>query len=193
MEASATSSITRRFIQNAFAGIRQNATNHWVAGGSEAVSFAPNLHGTNAAFEVQSFWFRQRNCVFYDLLKRFEMQAPLLDVGGGTGIVGRYLIDRGFAAVNLEPTPQGAQISIARDVPTISSTLQNSGVRPGSISSIGMFDVLEHIEDEAEALRLAAEALAPGGRMIIAVPAHSWLWSLEDYTAGHYRRYNRGR
>jgi hypothetical protein len=33
--------------------------------------------------------------------------------------------------------------------------------------------------------------LAPGGRLVINVPAHQWLWSAADESLGHVRRYNR--
>jgi hypothetical protein len=29
----------------------------------------------------------------------------------------------------------------------------------------------------------------PGGRVYVTVPAYTWLWSVDDETAGHYRRY----
>lgn len=179
------------FVHDAFPGVRKAGPAHWIAGGEESISYEPHLHGENKVFEEESFWFRQRNQVFLELLSRFAAEPPLLDVGGGTGIVGKFLTENGFPAVNIEPTPSGAAYSLARAVPTIVSTLQRSGVRRNSIGAIGMFDVLEHIEDDGSALAIASAALKPGGHMIVAVPAHSWLWSLEDRIAGHYRRYNR--
>jgi SAM-dependent methyltransferase len=50
-------------------------------------------------------------------------------------------------------------------------------------------DVLEHIEDHVGALRECRRVLAPGGRMFIFVPAHRWLWSLQDEVSHHVRRY----
>jgi SAM-dependent methyltransferase len=60
---------------------------------------------------------------------------------------------------------------------------------PGSISAIGLFDVLEHIEDQHRFLASLERCLAPGGRIYITVPASRWLWSREDLDAGHFRRY----
>ena len=182
-----------QFVESAFDNLETGGPNYWTAGGSEPVSFESTLHDDNAAFEEQSFWFAQRNRVFLNLLKRYGVEGPLLDIGGGTGIVANYLNANGVPAVNLEPTVDGARIARARGVPTISGTLQNCGVKPETCAAIGMFDVLEHIEDEGEAMRLSATALKPGGHIIIAVPAHSWLWSMEDHAAGHYRRYTRRR
>lgn len=52
-------------------------------------------------------------------------------------------------------------------------------------------DVIEHIENDAEELRKAANFLKPNGHIIILVPAHNYLFSKFDKSIGHYRRYNK--
>lgn len=54
---------------------------------------------------------------------------------------------------------------------------------------IGLFDVIEHIPEDVEALRGAARLLAPGGAILITVPAHPKLWSYFDTASRHCRRY----
>ena len=54
-------------------------------------------------------------------------------------------------------------------------------------------DVIEHIENDAAELQQARELLAPGGHLIVLVPAHQSLFSPFDKAIGHYRRYNRKR
>jgi SAM-dependent methyltransferase len=56
--------------------------------------------------------------------------------------------------------------------------------------SILYIDVLEHIERDANELQLAASHLAPGGFLVVLVPAHQWLFSAFDKSVGHYRRYS---
>lgn len=51
-------------------------------------------------------------------------------------------------------------------------------------------DVLEHIEDDRRELALAAELLAPGGKLIVLSPAHRALYSPFDQAVGHFRRYS---
>ena len=54
---------------------------------------------------------------------------------------------------------------------------------------ICLFDVLEHVERDQEALRILRERLAPNGLLIITVPAYQWLYSSHDEQHHHYRRY----
>lgn len=62
---------------------------------------------------------------------------------------------------------------------------------PEQFDTVVMINVLEHIEDDQDAIRAAYHALAPGGACIVFVPALSWLYSALDRSVGHYRRYER--
>jgi SAM-dependent methyltransferase len=57
--------------------------------------------------------------------------------------------------------------------------------------AVGCFDVLEHIPDDQLALRNLRNVTKPGGIVLITVPQHRWLWSLNDDRAFHQRRYSR--
>ncbi len=63
--------------------------------------------------------------------------------------------------------------------------------RPGSFDTIVLLDVLEHLDDDVALLCAAAEVCAPGGRLVISVPAFQALWSRHDETFQHRRRYSR--
>ncbi|HXT79800.1 MAG TPA: methyltransferase domain-containing protein [Acetobacteraceae bacterium] len=65
--------------------------------------------------------------------------------------------------------------------------------RSQAFDAILYLDVLEHIEDDAAELRSVAGLLAPGGRLVVLVPAHQSLFSPFDAAIGHYRRYSRAR
>lgn len=53
-------------------------------------------------------------------------------------------------------------------------------------------DVVEHIENDKAELILAAKYLKPGGKLVVLVPAHQFLYSPFDKAIGHYRRYDKG-
>jgi SAM-dependent methyltransferase len=55
---------------------------------------------------------------------------------------------------------------------------------------VGLFDVLEHVQEDRETLASLWKSLAPGGRLLLTVPAHQFLWSYFDEAAHHCRRYS---
>jgi SAM-dependent methyltransferase len=65
--------------------------------------------------------------------------------------------------------------------------------RSGCFDVVAAFDVLEHCEPEAAALAEMVRVLAPGGRLLLSVPAYQWAWSDFDEENGHHRRYTRAR
>ena len=71
----------------------------------------------------------------------------------------------------------------------INSTLQEAELKPGCVGSIGLFDVLEHIDEERDFLRQLREVMQTGGRLYLTVPALQSLWSWHDTAVGHFRRY----
>lgn len=61
----------------------------------------------------------------------------------------------------------------------------------GSGAVVLLADVLEHLDDEYDALAMAERLLAPGGALVITVPAFPFLWSASDEFNHHRRRYTR--
>jgi SAM-dependent methyltransferase len=62
-------------------------------------------------------------------------------------------------------------------------------VEESSAAGVVLLDVLEHLHDPVCALRHAARALTPQGRILFTVPCYPWLYSEWDRCLGHYRRY----
>ena len=56
---------------------------------------------------------------------------------------------------------------------------------------IGAFDVIEHIDDDHAALASIATKLKPGGKFVMTVPAHQWMWTAHDVVNHHKRRYSK--
>jgi len=116
--------------------------------------------------------------------------GTLFDVGGGNGIVSLALKNAGIDVVLVEPGFQGARNANARGLEkVICGTVEDSGFKTQSLPSVGIFDVLEHIENEKNFLEGVKALLVPKGRLYLTVPAYSFLWSKEDEHAGHLRRY----
>ena len=90
----------------------------------------------------------------------------------------------------VEPGQAGAINAKKRGVPhVICATTHTAQFKPGIIPTIGVFDVVEHIEDDVGFLKHLWDLLVPGGMLYLTVPAYQLLWSQEDVDGGHFRRY----
>lgn len=160
---------------------------------SDGVSYADEDHDTCLGVEETSFWFRHRNECVASLVRRYPVDGVFYDVGGGNGFVSRRLLDDGHDVVLVEPGQRGAENARRkRHIPrVICSTLAGAGVAMGSAGAVGVFDVVEHMEDDHGFIRELAETLKPGGMLFLTVPAYGWMWSDADVAAGHFRRYTK--
>ena len=166
----------------------------WFARRPAPVSYPVDGNATCLQVEDHSFWFRHRNRCVVSMVRRFAPQGLFLDIGGGNGYVASGLVQAGISCALLEPGIDGALMARRRGVdPVICARLEDCGLPPNSIATAGMFDVLEHIEDEVGALRLVHALLRPGGRLFLTVPAYAFLHSADDVAAGHFRRYTLAR
>lgn len=159
---------------------------------TQPVSYPGEGHRTCAGLEGDSAWFLRRNRLIVEAVRRWPPEGPVFDVGGGNGFVAAGLEAAGWPTVLVEPGPDGCRTARERGLErVVCASFADAGFRDGSLPAVGLFDVLEHVADDAGFLRLAHRALRPGGRLYLTVPAFPLLWSAEDEHAGHFRRYLR--
>lgn len=162
----------------------------WQTSVKSPISYPDSGNEECFKFEDRSFWFKQRNEIILDTLKRFKPEEPFFDIGGGNGFVTKGIQDLGLSSVLVEPGVEGVNNAKLRGVSNlICCDFCENTFLPNSIPSIGLFDVLEHIEDDISFLNNAYRCLKPSGKLYIAVPTYSFLWSKEDEIGLHYRRY----
>lgn len=162
----------------------------WASPADSNVSYPEIGNETCFAVEEASFWFNHRNNCILQALKRFPPSGTFFDVGGGNGYVAGAIQQAGINVVLVEPGRVGARNAMNRGIrQVIRSTLHDAGFLPETLPAVGLFDVVEHIEDDRTFLMEIKRLLGPGGRIYLTVPAFQWLWSHEDEHAGHWRRY----
>jgi SAM-dependent methyltransferase len=110
----------------------------------------------------------------------------VLDIGTGIGTFAKPLCDEGYDVVCFEPDPNQAVHLRLNGLRVKGSLTDIEGSRFDFIYAL---NVLEHIEDDHNALIQWHRLLKPGGRMLIYVPAFHLLFSSMDKKVGHYRRY----
>jgi SAM-dependent methyltransferase len=128
-----------------------------------------------------------------DLISQ-HVSGRILEVGAGRGTYSTYFAERGHLTA-LEPSE--AQCAALRErlsdhpnVVVINAQLDGSAA-PGSYDTVVLLNVLEHIADDHRALGDIYESLAPGGKIVVWVPAFEALYGKFDHRIGHYRRYRR--
>jgi SAM-dependent methyltransferase len=120
--------------------------------------------------------------------KHAPPQARVLDFGAGGGQFAAPLAGLGLNVTALEPDQLLQQRLRAQGLRAVGSTQE---LPDASFDYIYTLNVLEHIEDDAAALRSLHAKLTDRGRLLIYVPAFPVLYTSMDAKVGHVRRYTR--
>ncbi|RZL97816.1 MAG: class I SAM-dependent methyltransferase [Sphingomonas sp.] len=148
-----------------------------------------------AAHDSTHWWYRARRDILADYLTRYAAlpaRAQILEIGCGTGHNLPMLA--GFGDVDaIEIDPAAREIASERlGKPVGAAPLPAlTGVPRGHYDLIAVLDVVLDMLDDVAALAAMRECLAPGGKILIAVPAHQWMWSAHDTVNHHHRRYSK--
>jgi SAM-dependent methyltransferase len=147
------------------------------------------------ALERDHWWFRGRRTVYLDLVARAlggRRPRRALDLGCGVGGFLAGLAELSECVIGFEFDAEAAQHCRSRGVgPIARSSAERVPARDASFDLVCLFDVVEHLDDDAAALREAARVLAPGGLCVVSVPAYPFLFAENDRIAEHRRRYTR--
>jgi SAM-dependent methyltransferase len=165
-----------------------------LASGPAVAGYDPRAYDVVDAVSPRHFWFRARSDLIAWALRAAlppGRPARVLEVGCGTGAVLSRLVQEGLAA-------EGADLlleALARCRARLPVPLWRVDARRlpfvAEFDAIGLFDCLEHVEEEGPVLSGIHRGLRPGGLVVITVPALPGLWSPLDSWAHHRRRYTR--
>lgn len=180
-------------IQSISTGLKLGDDGIWYSHqDNQNISYPSDGNENCFAVEDGSFWFRHRNNCIASIVKTYPPQdnGTIFDIGGGNGFVSLGLANAGFDVALLEPGSVGAFNAKKRGLKNvICATTDTAKLKQNSLPAVGLFDVIEHIEDDLAFLQSIRNLMKKGGRLYATVPAYSFLWSEEDIFAGHFRRY----
>jgi SAM-dependent methyltransferase len=177
------------------ASAREGITILLTGDGDVAEGFSSEQFQNLLAVAPEHFWFAARNqLIAWAVTRFFPTARTLLEVGTGTGQV-LEAISSAIPSLQLTAS-EGSFAGIreaARLLPRAELVQADATSLPydQEFDIVGAFDVLEHLADDALAMREMARTVRPGGGVVITVPQHAWLWSTLDEYSGHRRRYSR--
>jgi SAM-dependent methyltransferase len=168
--------------------------------------FAPEMtkgsHGFDRTYfstlgkiEETHWWFLSRRALILWALRRyFSTCKSFLEIGCGTGFT-LSGIQEAIPDLSLSGSDLFIEgfVYAGRRLPRASLFQMDARKIPfeEEFDVIGAFDMLEHVDDDEEALSELFKAAKRGGGIIVTVPQHQFLWSQQDKYSFHKRRYTR--
>jgi SAM-dependent methyltransferase len=151
------------------------------------------VYAVEAEVEATHWWFTERRRMFGRMIRGLNLpaEARILDIGTSTGTNLRMLRDLGY--VNFEGLDRSQEaVRWCAEKGYGKVTVGDVCDLPFADCDFDLVlatDIVEHVDDDAAALREICRVLKSGGRALITVPAFSILWGLQDQVAQHKRRY----
>jgi SAM-dependent methyltransferase len=143
--------------------------------------------------EDRHWWYRGRRRVLERVVAdlRLPARARILDAGCGSG---RNMVEfaRHGEVTGIELSPTSVRLARERGAgEVVEGSVLEMPFEAGAFELAASLDVIEHLQDDLQALRELRRVVAPGGSLLVTVPAYQWLWSGHDEINHHHRRYTR--
>ncbi len=142
-----------------------------------------------AEWSVSPKHLLRQSCIA-DALAEYD-PGSFFEAGAGSGHLTGWLASQGFhgyaSDLGSETQSHLKKALLQTNVAVVASAADCSD----NVQFLFAFEVLEHIEADAEALRSWMRVLQDDGTVIFSVPAHRRKFSVADEAVGHVRRYDR--
>ncbi len=156
----------------------------------------PEAYIDMAASEEGHWWFQGRRQILAATIAGLDLpeSARILELGSGTG--GNFQMLQRFGRLTaLEANDMARALSVRKSWGTVQvlagSLPDHLPAFPEKFDLICLFDVLEHVEDDAGTLKVVHGLLAANGTVVLTVPAFPKIWGPHDEQLHHKRRYRR--
>lgn len=144
--------------------------------------------------EDKHFWFAVRQEIIKIVINKNIKQKKnhsFLEIGCGTGITLLLLEKLGFLITGLDIHREGLRLARKRtDARLLCASIYKLKEK-NKYENIGLFDVIEHVNNDSLFLGTCQNMLKKGGRIVVTVPADMRLWSRMDEASGHKKRYTK--
>ena len=133
-----------------------------------------------------------RHFLALELIKKLSF-SEFLEIGIGDGAFLEKLAQKEYRGVGIDVSEQAISIASARLKRYSNIAIENKNFFEVTkkFDLVIMLQVLEHIENDSEALAKTKQLVKKGGNFLLSVPAHKEKWGYLDLVGGHYRRYEK--
>lgn len=141
--------------------------------------------------EQEHFWYKYRRKIILQYFNKYiPKDKEILEIGAGTGNISRQLMSDGYNKISIgEIHENGLKYAMTYGIENLYQFDITNSPFQNHFDVIGMFDVLEHINNDSLAIQNISKMLKNNGFFVLTVPAHMWLWCREDQIAFHKKRY----
>ena len=145
-------------------------------------------------YQLEAFywWFVARRKLIHDVVAdghNFPQDATILDIGCGTGLNNELLSEFG-QVWGTDRSEHALNFSRKRGIENlVLSNAEDLQFADESFNLVTALDVLEHVDDDLQALSEIWRVTKADGLFVITVPAYGFLWSEHDEALHHRRRY----
>ncbi len=145
---------------------------------------------------------RRFNAWTFDIIRPY-CKGRILEIGSGIGNISTQFVQNS-ADITVSDIRKNYRDFLATEFPSLNSQgkildidladpqiSQTHAAIAGTFDTVFALNVVEHIQNDQEAIRNCAAMLKPGGSLIILVPAFQWLYNSFDQELFHFKRYSK--
>ncbi|MFC1678586.1 class I SAM-dependent methyltransferase, partial [Patescibacteria group bacterium] len=144
-------------------------------------------------YEKTHWWYKTRRKIVNDLIIKYFPEKPpkkILDIGCGAGALLSEL-KKNSECFGIDKSPLAIKFCRKRSLNNIKyGDATNIPYEDHKFDLVLALDIIEHVQNDDQAIGEIKRVLRPDGKAIIFVPVFNFLWSKTDEISNHYRRYH---
>ncbi len=142
--------------------------------------------------EKSHWWFKSRRNLILGLLKKTQHRGFIMDIGCGTGY-NLFCLQKMFRkAIGIDVSKDALLFAKTRQTMSLAlADVKKIPIKYNSADVVLALDVIEHVENDDDAIKEIRSILKKNGTLVLTVPAFGFLWSKHDDILHHKRRYNK--
>ncbi|MDD4110576.1 MAG: class I SAM-dependent methyltransferase [Clostridia bacterium] len=144
-------------------------------------------------FHPMPRYLMRKNAII-KIIKKFSYNnKKLLEIGYGAGEIFSTYLQLGIKCYGYDFSEEAYKYTSKNFDSTVALYKKEDDIQKFDFDFVVACEVLEHIENEEQALLNWKSYLKKNGVLIISVPAHQNRWDDNDISSGHFRRYEKNK